>query len=270
MIEFRPKLWTSLTVAAMAAACGQGEAGEAGAGQVSSQAAQHGEAGEAARGETGGESGGEAGGEQGEGAAAMASLGPAERQALAVAQMRGHFHVARALADAGETAASSPHFGHPLYEVFEGNRDAFGPAQLDAAPFEALNREAAAGADAAKLQPLYASAEKAIDALAPAGPVDQAAVLKSLLALIAVEYGEAVSGGAVVNAVEYQDSYGFARVALDLAKALPGAASAKAEVQRETEALAALLPSPLPPAAPAATGAVLAQISRIELALASL
>lgn len=269
MIEFRPKLWTSLTAAALLAACGQGgEAGE------SAAQAQHGEAGESAAGETGGESGGEqggeAGGEQGESGAAAAGLGPAEQQAFAVAQMRGHFRVAKALAEAGQAEASSPHFGHPLYEVYEANRAVFGSAQLNPAPFEKLNQQAAAKASTATLQPLFVEAEGAIAALAPQGEINQAAVLKALLKLASLEYREGVAQGAVVDPVEYQDAYGFSLVALDLAKALPGSAPAKAEVVKEAEALVALFPSAAPPAAPAAPGAVLAQVSRIELALAGL
>lgn len=268
MIEFRPKLWTSLSAAAMLAACGSGPDAPTSttAPPQASAHAVHDQAGEAAIGETGGE----AAGEQGEGGAAAAGLGPVEQQALAVAQMRGHLKVAQALAATGQSVSSSPHFGHPLYEVYAQHRELFGAAALDAAPFEALNQKAAAGAAKGELEPLYAKAEAAIAALAPRGPVDQAAVLKALLEIAGHEYGVGVEGGKVVNPVEYQDAYGFTLVAAELAQELPGDAAARMEIAKEAAALAALFPGPLPPANPAAPGALLAQISRIELAAAGL
>lgn len=261
MLEFRPKLWTALGAAVLLAGCNPG--GEVG--EASHAGAQHGEAGEAAAGETGGEGGGE----QGEGGAAAAGLAPAEQQAFAVAQMRGHFAVAKLLAAAGAAQAASPHFGHPLYEVFEANQSLFAGKALDPAPFEALNAAAAAGDGAAALTPRYAAAEAAIATLAPAA-YDRAAVAKALMALINAEYGEAVAAGKVVNAVEYQDAYSFALTLQELLGGLDGKAAAKAEALAEAEKLVALLPGPLPPETPPAPGAVLAQTSRIELALAGL
>jgi hypothetical protein len=184
--------------------------------------------------------------------------------------MRGHFHVARALAEAGDAKAASPHFGHPLYEVFQGQNAAFAGAVLDPKPFETLNQAAAAGQAAAALAAHYAAAEAAITALEPQGPLDRAAVVKALLALAHAEYAEGVQNGAVVNAVEYQDAFGFAQTAAELIGRLEGAADARAEAQAEAKRLAEMVPGPLPPKNPAPAAAVLAQISRIELALAGL
>lgn len=262
MIEFRAKLWSALGAVALASSgalmgCGPGEKGEVPASSVA-----------------GGGEAGESGAEHGGGAAdqAFAGLPMPAQQALAVALMRAHLLVAKTLVQEGDVQSAAPHFAHPIYEVFETHRQLFTSVRATPpqAPFDALNAAAAAGRDVAQIAPLYPPADDAIRALQPKENYDQFAVIRALLVQMRAEYGEGVRDGAVVNAIEYQDAFGMAHLISELLKdaAMPG--QDLTEVQREATALAAMLPSAKPPAAPAAPGAVLAQSSRLELALAGL
>lgn len=262
MMEFRAKLWSAIGAAALLSTsalvgCGPGEQGEA----AVSPAPGGGEA-------------GESGAEHGAGptGTATAGLGKLEQQAFAVALMRAHLLAAQALVREGEVQAAAPHFAHPIYEVFDAHREVFAAVRATPpqAPFDALNAAAAAGRDVGQIAPLYKPAEDAVRSLQPTGPYDQIAVIRALLKTMHAEYGEGVQGGAVVNAIEYQDAYGMAYMAGMLLETLEGPASAKEEAQREAAALAALFASAKPPAAPAAAGALLAQSSRLELALSGL
>ncbi len=264
MITFRARLWSAAGAAALLSAgalvgCGPSEKGEA---PVAAAAV------------TGGGESGESGSEHGGGAgdAAFAGLGPLEQQALAVALMRAHLSVAQALVKEGEVQAAAPHFAHPIYEVFEAHREVFAAVRATPpqAPFDALNAAAAAGRDAPQIAPLYKPAEDAVRALQPSGAYDHSAVIRALLVHMRVEYAEGVQGGVVSNAIEYQDAFGMAQLVVQLVGELAVPASSKAEAQTEAAALAALFVSAKPPAAPAAPGAVLAQSSRLELALSGL
>lgn len=261
MIEFRAKLWSALGAAALASTgalmgCGPGEKGEAPA----SVAASGGEA-------------GESGSEHGGGAdPAFAGLPMPEQQALAIALMRAHLLVAKTLVQEGDVQGAAPHFAHPIYEVFETHRQLFANVRATPpqAPFDALNAAAAAGRDAAQIAPLYPPADDAIRALQPKEAYDQLAVIRALLMQMRAEYGEGVRDGAVVNAIEYQDAFGMAHLINEMLKDYASPGQDLTEARKEAAALAALLPSAKPPAAPAAPGAVLAQSSRLELALSGL
>ena len=127
---------------------------------------------------------------------------------------------------------------------------------------EALLRKAADTGASGDLK----AALNALDAgLAKAGG-DRKAVIRGLLEISSGLYkGVVVDGG--VDPIEYQHALGAALSAraalLDAAKSDPSLAAAKPEMDR----FVALWPTPSAPEKPAAHGALLAQASRIELAL---
>lgn len=264
MITFRAKLWSAAGAAALLSA-----GGLVGCGPQAKKA----EAPVAAAASGGGEAG-ESGAEHGAGAAnpAFAGLGKIEQQALCVALMRAHLLVGQALVKEGDIQGAAPHFAHPIYEVFETHREVFASVRATPpqAPFDALNAAAAAGRDAAQITPLYQPAEDALRELQPKVDYDHIAVIRALLVQMRAEYGEGVQGNAVVNPIEYQDAYGMAQLLIQLVGELRVAQASKAEAEKEAAALAALFTSAKPPPVPAGPGALLAQSSRLELALSGL
>lgn len=266
MITFRAKLWSAAGAAALLTAgalvgCGPQEKP---ADAPVAAAAAGGEGGEA----------GEGGAEHGAGSAdsAFAGLGKPEQQALGVALMRAHLMAGQSLVKEGDVQGAAPHFAHPIYEVFEAHRAVFASVRATPpqAPFDALNAAAAAGRDGAQIAPLYQPAEDALRALQPIEAYDQLAVIRAIMVQMRAEYAEGVQGDAVVNAIEYQDAFGMAQLIAQLVGELPAAPLSKAEAQKEAAALVGLFPSAKPPQAPALPGAVLAQSSRLELALSGL
>jgi hypothetical protein len=252
MTSFRPKLWTGVSAAvlistgALVACSPQPRAPKASAESpptpavVTSAAALAG-AGEA--GETGAVS-------------AYSAISADSVNALHIAHLRGFVLVAMAQKDGPEAAAILVAQG--MLEAYEKSPQPFKAAGID----EALLRKAADTGASGDLK----AALSALDAgLAKAGG-DRKAVIRGLLEISSGLYkGVVIDGG--VDPIEYQHSLGAAlsaRAALtDAAKSDPSLAAAKPEMDR----FVALWPTPSAPEKPAAHGALLAQASRLELAL---
>jgi len=252
MTSFRPKLWTGVSAAvlistgALVACSPPSSAPKASLESpatpaVATSAAALAGAGEA--GETG--------------AVSAYSAIPADSvNALHIAHLRGFVLIAMAQKDGPEAAAILVAQG--MLEAYEKSSEPFKAAGID----EALLRKAADSGARGDLK----AALDALDAgLAKAGG-DRKAVIRGLLEISSGLYkGVVVDGG--VDSIEYQHSLGVAlsaRAALaDAAKSDPSLASAKPEMDR----FVALWPTPSAPDKPATHGALLAQASRIELAL---
>lgn len=252
MTSFRPKLWTGVSAAvlistgALVACSPQSYAPKASAESpptpaLATSAAALAGAGEA--GETG--------------AVSAYSAVPADSvNALHIAHLRGFVLVAMAQKDGPEAAAILVAQG--MLEAYEKSPEPFKAAGID----QALLHKAADTGASGDLK----AALNALDAgLAKAGG-DRKAVIRGLLEISSGLYkGVVVDGG--VDPIEYQHSLGAAlsaRAALiDAAKSDPSLAAAKPEMDR----FVALWPTPSAPEKPAAHGALLAQASRIELAL---
>ncbi|MBL8537788.1 MAG: hypothetical protein JNM59_10340 [Hyphomonadaceae bacterium] len=262
MIVWKYKLWRSASVAAVLglAACG-GEAGEN---------AAHGEAGEAAVSAGGGEAGeasiGEAGGEHGEAgvATAYAGLEGADRTALRIQHLRGFVLIAEhVLRDTGDVAAASTLIQQGVMEVYDPATDQFG--SLDVAP---LRRAAMAGE-----RPALELALRESDAAFRAADVDanQAEVIVRLVDVAAGIYQHVMVDGAV-DPIEYQHSLGAALAAREAltahANGLRGRnARAYQEAVAELDRFVSLWPASSAPPQPATYQQVLAQSSRVRLAL---
>jgi len=252
MTSFRPKLWTGVSAAvlistgALVACSPQSSAPKAVAESPAAPAVATSAAAMAGAGESGET-----------GAVSAYSAIPADSaNALHIAHLRGFVLIAMAQKDGPEAAAVLVAQG--MLEAYEKSPEPFKAAGID----EALLRKAADTGASGDLK----AALKSLDVgLAKAGG-DRKAVIRGLLEISSGLYkGVVVDGG--VDPIEYQHSLGAAlsaRAALvDAAKTDSSLAAAKPEMDR----FVALWPTPSAPEKPAAHGALLAQASRIELAL---
>lgn len=250
MTTFRPKLWTSASVAILLgglAACSEG-------GDKAPQADQATAANAPAAGE-GGEGGAE-GGAGGEAGAQAAYVGiPAEsRAALRLAHLKGFFLIAQKQKEGVDAAAALA--GQGMLEVYDAAPGAFEATGVDVAKL----RKAAETGAASDL----AAAISAIEAAEAKAKGDAAAVAKGMIDISQGLYQNVVTP-AGVDPTEYQHSLGAALSAQSVLAKSSDARAAKAKP--EVDKLLALWPSTEAPATPAPAGQVSAQASRAQLAL---
>lgn len=148
--------------------------------------------------------------------------------------IRGHLRVGHELLRAGHGAAAATHSKHPSDELYAGLEEAFparGAAGFAAAlsdlaaAFESGDRDHAARAHEA-VEAAIAEAEAVVDH----EPALVADVILGLLRTAAWEYAVGIANGAVANAHEYQDAWGFTRTARDWAGTLGAGDGAAAAV----------------------------------------
>ncbi|MEM6625142.1 MAG: hypothetical protein AAF719_00400 [Pseudomonadota bacterium] len=217
-----------------------------------------GEGGEGEAGEGEGE-GGE--GEGGEAGHAMDTL-PLEKR---LAFMTGHVKAGLALYRAGDPEAAAPHLLHPVSETHADEREGLDALGFDASIFETVSTALENNQPAEEIEPQLAAAEENLAMLAEQAGGDPADIIQYLMDTIVVEYTVAITDGAVSDPGEYQDAYGFAIVARDQAEMMNLESS---DLIDQIDALIALWPdAPIPPETPSPLGQVIAQTSRVTLAL---
>ncbi len=279
MITLKPTVWRTLSQAALVGAglvgftaCQPG--GEAG-GAAGGEAGAHGEAGE-----SGGEGGGEGGatpaaGEAGEAgiAGAFEGLTDQQRAAVRLQQLKGFFLAADTLMSEPDLLPAGVLVGQGILEVYE----AF-PADVagyDVTAAQAAFRGGQNGAAQPEVARNLADAMAGVDARIGALDVSGALIAARLVDVAEGLYRHVDQGEGIVDAVEYQHSFGAALAARDALvrderalRRLNGAAYT--ESLRELDAFVALFGGPEAPQTPAAMQQVLAQGSRAKLALSSL
>lgn len=260
MIVWKYKLWRTAGAAAVLglAACGDNQTPTT-TPTPPPRASNSGELGEAAIGEGGGESGAPGIG------VAYAGVTGAQRSALRLQHLRGYLLAAERVRAGGDAAGAAT-------LVQQGLTDAYDPAPtetgaLDVAPL----RAAAASATAVSLSNANAALDHARAALTD---VDDADLIVRLIDLSTGLYQQ-VQKGENVDAIGYRHSYAAALAAQQALTAHADAlrtrdARAYAEGLTEVNRFVALWPSATPPAQPAAYREVLAQGSRVRLALSPL
>lgn len=281
MISMKLKLWRSVGVAAALglAACG-GEAGEGGANGEGGEAAQGapaagGESGES--GETGesGEAGAPAaaageGGESGEAGAASAYAGVSGDQltALRLQHLKGFVMAAARVVEENKPLEASVLVQQGLLEVYDGAPDQFGGLNASiirsAGEGGTLNR-------AQMMQRIRAADAEINRAMGALAEVDHAA-LAARMVDVATGLYQGVVHADYVDAVEYQHSMGAAYAARDallqgqdhLRRENVGAFS---QAQGELTRFVNLWRAPEAPEQPPTYADVLAQGSRVRLAL---
>lgn len=219
---------------------------------VHSETGDHGEANSAGEHGEGGESG-EAGH-----AMDMDTLPLPKRLAF----MAGHVEAGLSLYRAGEPKMAAEHLLHPISETHAKERVGIDKLGFDGSIFEAVSKALNEGKPASAIEPQLIAAEKNLNmvrAKAGGNPVE---IINFLMDTIIEEYTIGVTDGVVTDAGEYQDAWGFARIAKKQAKDMPES------VQNDIDALIALWPeSPIPPANPASVAKVTALVSKIQLGL---
>jgi hypothetical protein len=216
----------------------------------------------------------------------LADLPPDLAFAARIALLRGHLLVGDELVKQQQWNAALPHFLHPGEEIYGDIKDQLADYKVPA--FDASLKALSDAVKAKKGGNDYTKALKAVnDALAAAdaglkakqssnwsGFIVEAAV--EALKTAAGEYQAAIVDGRIAKPVEYQDARGFIwqadrmieSVAPDLQKKDPAALR---DVRAGLAELRKAFPSPMPPRAPVKDhGAVLADVSRVELAAGKL
>lgn len=274
MISWKLKLWrTAGTAAALSlAACGgeggadgeagQGEAGEAAVGESGGAIpAAGGEAGEAAIGEGGGEHG-EAGI-----ASAYAGVTGEQRTALRLQHLKGFLLAAAALAEGDTSEEAGVLVSQGLLEVYDPAADQFGG--FDVAPV----RGAADGANLTRAQMTQRiqAGEAAIDAARGRLDVDYPALTARMLDISSGLYQHVIQAD-FVDPIEYRHAMGAALSARDALVAGGDTlrarnAAAYDDALGELNRYIALWPGPGAPETPTSYQNVLAQSSRVRLAL---
>ncbi|TRD12015.1 hypothetical protein FGU71_09195 [Erythrobacter insulae] len=185
-----------------------------------------------------------------------------------LAFMAGHVEAGIALYRAGEGPAGGPHLLHPVSESYAEEREGLDAIGFDPAPFEAVSAALEAGKPASEIEPQLAEVEANLAKMRSEAGGDPAQLIPYLMGLIAKEYAIGVTDGAVSDAGEYQDAWGFARVARQLSEEI--AAPDGDAVRAELDALLALWPdaAPVPPSDPASVSAVTNQSAKVTAALA--
>lgn len=266
MITTTFKLWRSAGAAAVLGltACG-GEGGEKG--EHPSGGGEAGEGGASAPASAAG--GAPGGGEQGEAGAASAYAGLSGDQltALRLQHLKGFVLAAEALAETGQAEGASALVQQGLLEAHAPAPDQFGA--LDLAEVQAAG--ASADPDRAATLSHLRAAKSAIEAAAHGLDIDHA-VLAARMVDIATGLYQGVVQPDFVDPIEYRHSYGAALAARD---ALTAGADmlrrrdgrAYRDAQSELDRFVALWPAPEAPPQPTSYRDVLAQSSRVRLAL---
>ena len=199
----------------------------------------------------------------GEGGEAGASLTDEQR----VAFMSGHVEAGLALYRAGEAEMAAPHLLHPVSETHASEQEGLEEYGFDPAIFREVSAALDAGRPASEIEPQLRAAQQNLRQVRDGVGGDAVAVVDYLMDMVIEEYGIAVSDGAVTDAGEYQDAWGFAKIARERAEGIEGDAGAKVRDQLDT--LIALWPdaAPIPGDSPAPAGQVSGLASRVKLAL---
>ena len=192
--------------------------------------------------------------------------------------VRGHLSVGFGLYREGAKEAARSHMKHPGDELYAALVPAF--AARGAPPFDAALAHLATlverNAPVAEVEAAYADLERGIAAASAgaskAGLKERLGAVARLVRTAGEEYAEGVKDGAVVNAHEYQDALGFARVAREMVRTIPAgerarASAAIAAIEAELAKLDHLWPSLVPPPSVKGDAAeIFGAASRIELA----
>jgi hypothetical protein len=281
MIEFKPRMWTSLGLSAIAlvsvSACQPGEQGQIGAtaNATSKSGEGEGEGAKAAVATTpvpvavGGETG-EAGVSD-----AYGDVPETSRLGLRIAHVTGFLLIARKAYDAGQVDEASVLVSQGLLEVYTPNA-----AELDAgAPgFKKALDDVVAAIDAKKPKAEVEAAFKAAQDLANNTEAASNAAPQDIIAgMASISAGlyKGVIGPEGNDPIEYQHAQGAALSAKAVLDASKSKLSAKDGARTQTlskdvDAMLALFPATTLPEQPSSVAAVTGAASRVQLALSGI
>lgn len=211
-------------------------------------------------------------GGDGEGEGAFARIDamqvlPTEKR---LAFMSGHVEAGLALYRAGAPDQAARHLLHPVSETHAAERAGIDALGFKPEVFEQVSAALEAGKPAAEVELLLAEAEENIVTMRSAAGGDPKELIEYLMLTLADEYDAGVDDGAIVNAGEYQDAYGFAVVARDIALAQDPAVYGA--LRTELDMLVLMWPGkgPLADSNPAPEALMAEALERVKLAVANL
>ncbi|MDJ0921625.1 MAG: hypothetical protein QNI84_10890 [Henriciella sp.] len=202
-------------------------------------------------------------GESGEAGHSMETLPVANR----VAFMAGHVQAGLALYRAGAPDQAAPHLLHPVSEMHAAERDGIDALGFDQSLFEQVSAALDAGQPAEDVEPLLAAAQANISLMMQNAAGDPSTLIAYLMDTVVEEYQIGVTDGEITDPGEYQDAFGFVVTALEIAGSVEGEAASR--VISELQTLLAMWPEtgPLADSPPTSVALVVAQASRVRLAL---
>lgn len=264
----RLKLLTGLSTVAFTGALALGACGGDGEGEGANT--------RSAPADQSGEGEGEGQGSEAEGEGAKSAVADKAAYLSQLMILRGHLKAGALLYAAGESGLAAAHMKHPhdeLYVTLKPAMEAFGATGLDA-ELTGMSAAVEGGMPADAVDGAFRSVEAAARrAEAAAAPAIKDKLLASALTLrqAGVEFDEGVKDGAIVNAKEYQDAYGFIVAVVEMLGTVEGANPAEkdaVELARDQAALALGATPGVLPSAPLAglSSAVYSAAARIEIA----
>ncbi|MEO0576907.1 MAG: hypothetical protein AAF004_15730 [Pseudomonadota bacterium] len=186
---------------------------------------------------------------------------------LRLAFMTGHVEAGLALYRAGEPRMAAKHLLHPVSETHAGERVGLDALGFDGALFTDVSDALDAGVAAADVEPQLLAAQANLTSVAARAGGDTREIIFFLMDTVVEEYAIGVRDGVVADMGEYQDAFGFTRVALSHAQTLPD--DIRADVQtRLTTLLSAWPEAPVPPEKPTDVAAVVRLVQAVRDALA--
>lgn len=210
-----------------------------------------------------GESGEGEGGEAGHG---MDTL-PVEKR---VAFMSGHVEAGLALFRAGAPEQAAKHLLHPVSETHEVERAGIDALGFDQDIFLQVSQALEDGRPADEIEPQLAAAEANMALMQQNAGGDPVDVIGYLMDTVFEEYRIGVTDGVITDPGEYQDAFGFTVVALDIASQIEDRNTDR--LISELETLLAMWPAtgPLADSTPTPVSELVAQTSRVHIALGEL
>ncbi|QFT78612.1 hypothetical protein FIU90_13770 [Erythrobacter sp. THAF29] len=178
--------------------------------------------------------------------------------------MAGHVEAGIALYRAGEGESGAPHLLHPVSEAYAEEREGLDAIGFDPAPFQAVSQALENGRPAAEIEPQLKAVEANLAMMREKAGGKPDELIAYLMKLTVEEYGIGVTDGAVSDPGEYQDAWGFAVVARQIAPQLP-AGDSEAVIE-QLDALISLWPenAPIVTGNPASPESVIRQAARVN------
>lgn len=211
------------------------------------------------------------GGEDGEGATAsietpMQRLSADKRLAL----LSGHVVTGLTLYRAGDPGEAAHHLKHPVAEEHADEQAGLDEFGFKPDVFRQVLAELEAGRPASEIEPLLAEAETNLTEMRAAAGGDPKSQIEFLMKSLADRYDAGVDTSTIVSLGDYQDAYGFAVVARDVAAAQDPAFYGPLKLELDLLVLMWPRKGPVSTSLPPPEFQMAEQLARVKLALATL
>ncbi|MFK8053066.1 MAG: hypothetical protein AB8F65_08825 [Woeseiaceae bacterium] len=131
-----------------------------------------------------------------------------------LAFMTGHVEAGLAVYRAGEPEMAAPHLLHPVSETHAAERAGLDQLGFDGELFVRLSAALESGVPAAAIEPQLNAAQENLAGVAERAGGNTLDIVRFLMDTVVEEYSIGVTNGVVTDIGEYQDAYGFTKVAI--------------------------------------------------------